>query len=513
MFEFGGGGVAVLDYDGDSWPDLYLTQGCDWPISPNQQRYTDRLFRNLGNGRFEDVTQRASINSNGFGQGIAVGDIDDDGWPDLYIANIGVNRLYRNNGDGTFSDLTTQAGITAAEWTLSTLIADLNGDRFPELYDVNYLGGPAVFSEICYDNDRPIQCFPNQFPGEPDRVYQSIGNGSFRDVSEEAGIALPDGKGMGVVAADFDGSCRISLFIANDTTNNNFFLNQTPSIGGELRFKEQGLPLGLALGETGTAGSCMGIAIGDVNGDERLDLFVTNFRDEANNLYVQGDDLFFDDQIRRSGLRDPGYLLEGWGAQFIDGDQDGWLDLAVANGHLDDYPHSTGITKMPTQFFRNLGHGQFVELPAAEIGPHFQNPRLGRALARLDWNRDGKPDFCITQVTEPFALLTNQTAECGNFLTVHLRGVESSRDAVGTTVTVRVDDLSRSLQLTAGDGYQASNQRYLQFGLAKAELVDELTIEWPSGAKQVFNDVGVNREIICVERQGVLPLGSQGIRH
>ncbi len=506
MFEFGGGGVAVLDYDGDGWPDLYLTQGCDWPVSTRQQQYEDRLFRNLGNGRFADVTQDAGLRSTGFGQGVAAGDLNNDGWPDLYIANIGLNQLYLNNGDGTFTDITEQAGVTGSQWTLSTLIADLNGDSWPELYDVNYLGGAAVFEEICYRDGQPIQCFPNQFPGEQDRVYQSQGDGAFRDVTQQAGIVAPDGKGMGVVAADFDGSRRLSLFIANDGTNNFFFLNQTASPGTELKYSEMALRAGLALSESGTARSCMGIAVGDMNGDDRLDLFVTNFRDEANNLYVQDDDLLFDDRIRSAKLHDPGYRLEGWGAQFLDADLDGWLDLAVANGHLDDYPHSPGIKRMPTQVFRNDGGGRFSELPAKTLGAYFEGTHLGRALARLDWNRDGRPDFCVTHVSTPFALLTNQSQPTGNYLTVYLRGVTSARDAIGTTVSVRVLDRKWSLQLAAGDGFQASNQRHLVFGLGTATQVDELSIQWAGGTDEVFTNVAANREILCIEGRTGPPL-------
>ena len=243
----------------------------------------------------------------------------------------------------------------------------------------------------------------------------------------------------------------------------------------------------------------MGIASGDVNRDGRLDLFITNFRDEANNLYVQGDDLLFDDRIRQSLLHDPGYLMEGWGAQFLDADLDGLLDLAVANGHLDDYPHSPGMNRMPTQFFRNVGAGQFAELTADQLGPHFAATSLGRALARLDWNRDGKPDFCMTHVDVPFSLLTNQSTETGSYLVVQLRGVESARDAIGTTVSLRAGNQVWSQQLTAGDGFQAANQRHLIFGLGAATSVDELTIHWPAGTEQTFQGLDVNSEIVCVE--------------
>lgn len=499
MFEFSGGGVAVLDYDADGWPDLYLTQGCRWPLDPRNEKLSDRLYRNLGNGHFADVTSEAGLQSTGFGQGVCVGDINNDGLPDLYVANIGPNQLYRNNGDGTFTDITAVAGITASQWTVSTLIADLNGDAQPELYDVNYLGGPDVFNKICRREGHPIQCFPTQFPAESDKLFLSLGDGTYRDVSQDSGIVVPDGKGMGIVAADLNGSGQLSLFVANDTTSNFLFVNQTASPNEEPRFVERALLSGLALSESGKAASCMGIAIADVNRDEKLDLFVTNFQDEPNNFYLQSDGLLFNDRIRQSYLHDPGFLMEGWGAQFMDVDADGLLDLVVANGHLDDYPHSDGFNRMPTQVFRNIGRGRFAEVPETSLGPYFEKRYLGRALARLDWNRDGRTDFCVTHVHSPFALLTNQTKQAGHTLVVHLRGTASARDAIGTTVTIGGGDDSWTQQLTAGDGFSASNDRKLMFGLGAADSVDKLTIKWPSGREETFTGLAANTEMLFVE--------------
>lgn len=513
MFEFSGPGVAVLDGDGDGWPDLYFTQGCRWPPDPRQREFTDRLFRNLGNGRFVDITEQAGMVDAGFGQGAAAGDFDNDGFPDLYVGNIGRNQLYRNNGDGTFTDITQAAGIQGEVWTLSTLIADLNGDTHPDLYDVNYLGGPNVFTEDCRRDGKPIQCFPNQFPAEMDRVYKNLGDRRFRDVTNESGIDVPDGKGMGIVAADFDGSRRLSLFISNDTTANFFFVNQgTP--GGEIRFEERGLLSGLAYSASGVSASHMGIAIGDTNGDDRLDVFVTNFQDEANNLYVQEDGLFFSDRIRESNLHDPGYLMEGWGAQFLDGDLDGKMDLVVANGHLDDYPHSPGVNRMPTQFFHNRGAGRFVELPSRQLGSYFEGRYLGRGLARLDWNRDGRPDFCVTHADSPVALLTNETRDCGHYLLVHLRGTASARDAVGARVTLRAGERSWSQQLVAGDGYTASNHRVLMYGLGDTTHLEAIQVEWPSGMTDLIEGsrmegCRVDAELLLIEgRSAILRLES-----
>ena len=500
MFEFSGGGLGVIDYDADGWPDLYLTQGCSWPPDPQQRTHLDRLFRNLGNGRFVDVTDQAGLISPGYGQGVAVGDFDSDGWPDLYVANIGPNQLYRNNGDGTFTDVTESSQIQGTEWTISVLIADLNGDAHPELYDVNYLGGPRVFTEVCYSGGKPIQCFPPQFPGEFDRLAANQGDGTFLDVSQAAGVRLPEGKGMGVVAADFDDSRRLSLFITNDTTPNFLLLNETPSPGAAPRFTEQGLIRGVALSDSGKASSCMGIAAGDPNQDGRIDLFVTNFQDEPNDFFVQGEGCLFEDRIRQSRLYDPGFDKEGWGAQFLDADGDGDDDLVVANGHLDDYPHSVGVTKMPTQVFENVGAGQFAEVPATGLGRYFQTPYLGRAVARLDHNRDGRPDFGITHLHTPFGLLSNRSSTANrHFLTVHLRGTVSSRDAIGTKVTIQTATGSQTRQLMAGDGFQAANQRVIFFGLGDHSEVQQLRVDWVSGSSQVSGPFAADQELIWVQ--------------
>ena len=498
MFEFSGGGAAILDYDGDGWSDLYLTQGCAWPPDPTQQKYRNRLFRNLGNGQFQDVTEQAGLGDNGFGQGVTVGDINNDGFADLYVANIGANRLYQNNGDGTFTDVTSASGLAGAHWTISCLLADLNGDSWPDLYDVNYLSGDDVFTRACTWEGKPTQCSPIDFPSAQDQVYLNRGNGTFQEVTKEAGIVVPNGKGMGVVAADFDGSRRLSLFVANDMTANFFFTNQTSQRGGQLAFKDRAVLGGLGFNEEGHADSCMGIAAGDVNRDGLLDLFVTNFRDEANNFFLQRKGQLFDDVARQSRLREFGFLYEGWGTQFLDGELDGWPDLVVANGHLEI---TDPACRMPTQYFANLGNGQFANLPAAGLGSYFQQVALGRSIALLDWNRDGKEDFLVTHVDSPTALLTNQTEQHGTFLAVQLRGVISSRDAIGTTVRVTAGGQTWSRQLKAGDGFQASNQRQLIFGLGSADQIDSLTISWPAGSDQTFTNLAVDREFLFIEGQ------------
>jgi hypothetical protein len=309
----------------------------------------------------------------------------------------------------------------------------------------------------------------------------------------------PDGKGLGIAVADFDGSRRLSIFVTNDTTANFFFANRTPVRGGPLSFAETALISGLAFDEEGRAQACMGIAVGDPNLDGWPDLFVTNFMREANALYQRQPDGLFQDESRAARLRDPSFNLLGWGAQFLDGESDGLPDLLVLNGHVNDDSESGTPYQMPPQYFHNLAAGKFAEAQADTLGSYFEGRYLGRALVRLDWNRDGLEDACATHLDARAALLTNQTRVHGHHLAVRLVGVASERDAIGATIRVRCGAQRFTKQLTAGDGFQASNQRCLLLGLGKAEQIDELTVSWPAGEDQTFFDVPVDSELIIVE--------------
>ena len=499
MYQFTGGGVAVLDYDADGWPDIYLTQGCRWPHVAGQTEFLDRLFRNRGDGTFEEVAARSLLLEDRFSQGVAAGDFNNDGFADLYVANIGGNRLFVNQGDGTFRDASDEAGIEGAAWTTSCLLADLNGDGLPDLYDVNYVQGPDVFERTCLEGGRPSVCPPTVFEPQPDRFYLNLGDGCFEEQTEEAGLKAAGGNGLGIVAGDFDGSGRLSLFVANDQDANFLFVNQTAKPGSAPQFVERGVLSGLAFDADGKSQACMGVAAGDANGDGRLDLFVTNFYGESNTLYLQDAGGMFADATATSGLRAPSFNMLGFGAQFIDGDLDGIGDLVVANGHIDDFTYRQVPYQMAPQYFRGQGEGKFQELPAAELGEYFQGKFLGRGLARLDWNRDGREDFVVSHLDAPAALVSNASAGSGHFLAVQLRGVGSSRDAIGAEVTLVAGGRRATKWLTAGDGYQASNQRQLVFGLGAGERVETLSIRWPSGLRQEFADLPADQALIFVE--------------
>ncbi len=525
MYEFPGGGVAILDYDLDGWPDIYLTQGAPWPPQETQRTHLDYLARNIDGQSFGDVTAAAAVIEPQFSHGATVGDFNNDGFPDLYIANIGANRLWVNNGDGTFRDVSSQVAGDTEQWTTSCLMADVNGDGLPDLYDVNYVDAPDVFERTCKHADgTPRMCMPFHFPAAPDQLKLNQGDGRFTDATSWAGIEPLEGRGLGIVAGDFDGSGRLSLFIANDTTPNFLLANQMPAgtalgtaAGDERRsdaepgtdagplFVECGVATGLALNANGRAEGCMGIAAGDLNRDGRLDLFIGNFLRESNTLYLQEEGGTFVDATREFGLERPSLDQLAFGTQFLDAELDGDLDLIVANGHVDDVRAYGRPYQMRPQFFENPGAGPLMERDAPDIGDYFAKTYLGRSVARCDWNGDGLEDVVISHLESPAALLTNRSNRAGHFLAVRLVGVESARDAIGATVTVRLaspaDRRNQTLvrQLTAGDGYQSSNQRLLMFGLGQEISVDELQINWPAGRTTIYRNLPVDRLVICVE--------------
>jgi tetratricopeptide (TPR) repeat protein len=505
MFELTGGGIGVLDYDLDGYSDVYFSQGCPWPPSAEGSEYKDQIFRNHAGRRFENVSHLAGLAPGGFGQGVAVGDYNSDGFPDLYLARVGANCLWVNNGDGTFSDVTGEAGLSGDEWTTSCLLADLNGDGHPDLYDVNYLMGENVFERVCrHANGMKIQCLPFDFEGQPDRLWLNSGEGGFVDGTASSLSVIPDGKGLGILAWDAHGTGRLSLLIANDTTPN-FFFTQSLERRDKFHLVEQGLVSGLAFNGQGKAEGCMGIALGDVDANGFLDVHVTNFLAESNTLWLCESPGFYEDKTQETGLREPTLEMLGFGTQFLDANLDGRLELFVANGHVDDLRAIGKPYAMPPQLFQ-WDRSRFQESNPERLGPYFQKNWVGRAVARLDWNRDGLEDLVVGHLFDDAALLTNNTPNPGRFLALKLTGTKSSRDSVGASVQMRIGERTWVQQLTAGDGYQASNSRELVFGAGEAETVDELVIHWPSGRKQPFENVSTNKHWILVEGGRLLEL-------
>ncbi len=505
MFEFTGGGVAILDFDRDGHADVYMPQGCEWPPVEGNGRHLDRLFR-LQGGRYVDSTTQASLFEDRFSQGATIGDYDQDGFQDIYVANTHVNRLWRNMGDGTFEDGTSAAGIDGSLWTTSCLLADLNGDTLPDLVDVNYTVGDDIFSRICDTGGVVRSCSPLVFTSCSDRLWLNSPEGVFTEASKLSGFEGEDGRGLGLVA--YSGSNRsgmLDLFVANDMTKNFSFQNQQTQRGSFPQYQELGILSGLAFDVNGDAQASMGVAAADADGNGLLDFYVTNFYQESNNLYLQQPEGGFIDHAASAGLRSPSLQMLGFGTQFLDANLDGWPDLIVTNGHVDDFRHRGTPYQMRTQFFENAGEGKFTERFAKTLGPFFEREFLGRGLATLDWNRDRKQDVVISYLDAPAAVLTNHTSTKNHAISIQLVGTTVDREAIGTVIEANVGDRRLVSQLTAGDGYMASNERKLILGLRDHDQVERLQVNWTDGTSVVFDGLSADKDYIIVQG-GLAPL-------
>lgn len=498
IFQALGGGVAAVDYDGDHWPDLYFAQGSYWPAQSDLVPVIDKLYRNRGDDRFDEVTLLAGLGDRRFTHGVAVGDVDNDGFADLYLGNAGLNVLYQNCGDGTFREF---AGLLSAEderLTLSTLIADLDGDGAPELFDVSYVAVPEAWSRVCRANGMTHACSPRLMTASHDRLWWNLGDGRFENVSDAAGLGSVTGKGMGVVGLDPAGRGDLHLFVTNDTMPNLYFVNQSRNAGSPPRLENEALVAGLAFNGDGRSFACMGIAADDVDGDGLCDLFVTNFYDEPNTLYRQVAASVFEDATRQFGLYGPSLPVLGFGTQFVDADLDGWPDLVVSNGHIDDHSDRGIPYQMLPHCYRNQSGKRFELSSPRQCGSYFQQPHLGRGMARLDWNRDGADDLAISHLDEPATLLTNRAAPRGRYLAVRLVGTRASRDAHGIAVDVVAGGRKHRRQLVAGGGYVSTNESQLLFGLGEADTIESVTVHWPQGP-QSFSSVRSNQHLLVIE--------------
>lgn len=501
-----GGGVGVLDVDHDGWPDLYFPQGCTWPPGTDGI-HEGQMFRNLRGRSFTNSTAAVGIGDTGFGQGVTVADFDNDGFDDLYMGNIGPNRLYLGNGDGTFTSLTSTESLAGDVWTSSCASGDFNGDSLTDLFVVNYIHGNQVFEKICENENVKVTCSPASFIATADCLLINLGDGRFENQSARSGIQVAHGPGLGVVAAHLNSDDLLDIFVANDLQANFCFLNESTPDNPNCQFRDQAVNLGLAFDRDGKSQACMGVAIGHVNHDAILDLFVTNFVNESNTLYLSQPNGIFLDATAASGLAAPSYPVLGFGTAFLDADLDSRLDLVVANGHIGDHSHFGQQYRMRPQFFANTGTHSvpgFAELPASDVGSYFESELLGRGLAVLDWNRDGNPDFCVSHLDTPVSLLTNETADVGHFLSLRLCGVRSCRDAIGTRIRVIIDGRSSFFELAGGGSYESSSQRFVLCGLGEAAKIDELQIKWPSGATQSYHDLDTRQSLVAIEGRSSL---------
>jgi len=504
LVETMGGGGGFVDYDGDGWLDVYLVSYSTEP-QENGKAVGDALYRNDGDGTFTDVTARAGIRGHRRGQGLAVGDYDDDGWPDLYVTAYGSNVLYRNQGDGTFSDVTARAGVGNSLWGCSATFLDYDRDGRLDLFVSNYLDfePEAEGTYPCRMIDEHPFCTIAKFRGQPSALYHNEGDGTFRDASGPSGIGVLEGKGMGVVAADLDDDGWIDVFQTNDSVPNFLFRNL-----GDGRFRDVALEAEVAFDPSGRTTGAMATDAEDVDGDGRLDLLVTNFNNQGTFLHTNVGGMRFVDRGNTMGLAMPTFTVSSFGARFLDYDNDGRIDLFVAAGH----PFAP-VAKIwpqvrhaePPFLFENDGE-RFRDV-APERGAVLRERFVGRGVAVGDYDNDGDPDVLLLCVGEPPRLLRNDGGNRGRWIGVRLVGTRSGRDAVGANVTVTAGGRSRMRSRVGGASYLTASDPRLLFGLGEAEVVEALEVRWPSGHVDRLSGLQAGRYVTVTEGQSPTSAG------
>jgi len=488
-------GVALLDYDRDGYLDVYVVNGAAIPsLQKDSPKYWNRLYHNNHDGTFTDVTEKAGLAGAGYGMGAAVGDYDNDGWPDIFVANVTGNQLFHNNGDGTFTDVTAKAGVSGGlmdgkkMWSVGAGWFDYNNDGLLDLFVVNYCKWEVNKDPVCSNTGVRGYCHPKYYAPLHNTLYRNNGDGTFTDVSEETGIAKHLGKGMSVSFADYDGDGFMDAFVANDTTANFLFHN----LGGK-KFEEMGVWSGVAYGPYGYALSGMGSDFKDVNNDGLPDIWHTAVEHETFPLYVNQGGGFFSNT--GSGLSIPTVNMSGWSNGIVDFDNDGWKDLFVARANVMDtislvvpgrrYPE-------PNSVFRNLGNGNFEDVSAL-AGPDFQKEAVHRGVAFGDLDNDGRMDAVVTVLGGPIQLFHNISVTNNHWILLNLVGTKSNRMAIGAQVHIVTEDgRSQWNEVTTAVGYASSSDSRVHFGLGANKHIKEIDIRWPSGIKQVIRDVDVD---------------------
>ncbi|WP_182871378.1 FG-GAP-like repeat-containing protein [Rhodopirellula sp. JC639] len=497
LHQLTGGGIAVIDYDLDGYPDVYFTQGGGDAFDADGSK-PNALFRNRPSAEWISVSAEAGTGDLGYGQGVAVADINQDGFPDMILANIGPNVVYQNNGDGTFRRRLMAAVAPKGDWTSSIACGDLSGDHLPEIVEINYIDDPTALSIGCTP-DRDA-CNPSVFRPAVDRAWQVRSDGTVtRWDGCQSMDELPN-YGFGGVIANFDDAHGNDLFIANDTEFNHFWLSGRDSQSGPVTLRESAQIAGCAFGLLGQRQGCMGIAAGDFDRNGRVDLHVTNFWNQAADLYSQESPGVFTNVNAKRGLYEDTRMTVGWGTQAVDFDRNGWLDLPVLNGNLTDHRHRGRAYQMLPQFFRGNAGGFELQNPA---DPYWETPALGRTMAVLDFNRDLKPDLVTNHLDAPAALLENRTAT-ENALQLELIGTTSERDAIGAKVSIAIGDESWVGWVFGGDGLLCTNEQVLDFGLGRYDAIDRIDVSWPSGANQSFSNIKANQRYLVVEGEADL---------
>jgi hypothetical protein len=497
-----GAGCAFLDYDNDGWMDVYLVNSgkCDF-YNPNSP-LRNALYRNNRDGTFTDVTEKAGVAGTGYGQGVAVGDYDGDGFPDMYVTQYGRSILYHNNGDGTFTDVTEKAGVAAPGWASSAVWFDYDNDGRLDLFVCQFVEFSKSKNLPCTSyNNKPGYCVPRLYKPTPSWLFHNNGDGTFTDVSKSSGIGKYLGKAWGVVATDLNNDGKMDLFVANDTTANFLFMNR-----GSGKFEEVGALAGVGFSEMGRPRSGMGVDAADFNQDGWMDLFVANIDHEKYSLYQNNHDGTFDDQAGATGIAAATRLMSGWGLKFFDYDNDGNLDLFLANGNPDDLIETMqkDVTyREPLLLFH--GDGKTLHNVSAESGPIFARNLSARGLAIGDFDNDGAVDVLVSVNDSAPLLLRNTAAKGNHWLGVGLVGRKSNRDAIGARITYQSGDLKRSRTKVGGGSFLSSHDPRVVLGIGKRTKIDWLEVKWPEpgGTTERLTDLPIDKYIVVVEGEGI----------
>jgi enediyne biosynthesis protein E4 len=490
------GGVAAFDYDGDGLTDIYFTNGAALPsLEKSSPKYRNRLYRNLGGFKFKDVTGEAKVQGAGYSMAAAAGDYDNDGHVDLFVAGVGRNILYRNRGNGTFEDVTARAGIKSDAWSIGAVWFDYDNDGLLDLFVVNYVQWSPDFDRFCGDAAGRVRvyCHPRFFKGLPNRLYHNQGDGTFKDVSIESGIASHAGKGMAAAIADYDHDGLMDVFVTNDKMPNFLFRNL-----GKGRFEEVAFEAGVALPDSGAEISSMGTDFRDYNNDGLPDIVSTALSGETFPIFQnRGRGQFADaGYTSRMGIASRAY--SGWGVGVFDFNNDGWKDIFTANAHVNDRVEAFEATqyKQHDSVFLNRGNGTFEDV-SSSAGPEFLATRAHRGCAFADFNNDGRVDAVVTSLGDMPELWENISPEDNTWLILKLAGTKSNRDGMGAEI--RVGDQYN--QMTSAVGYASSSHFGLHFGTGQRKQVDRIEIKWPSGIRQQLTNVRTNQILNVREPQ------------
>ncbi|HWZ96755.1 MAG TPA: CRTAC1 family protein [Candidatus Dormibacteraeota bacterium] len=503
------GGVILIDYDRDGYPDIYFTNAPTVAMAIKGETARGALYHNNHDGTFTDVTEKAGLATPCFAMGGAVGDYNNDGWPDLYLTCLGGNKLFRNNGDGTFTDVTKQAGVGDGRWSTGAAFGDYDGDGFLDLMVTNYvdfhLNDLPGFGSApnCKYRGIDVQCGPRGLKGAGDALFHNNGDGTFTDVSKQAGVNDPNGYyGMSVIFSDFNNVGRPDIYVANDSTPKFLYKNL-----GNGKFQEIGLESGTAVSEDGSEQASMGIAIGDYLHTGRQSLYVTNFSDEYSDLYRNDGDWNFSDVSYKSGVALPSLLYVKWGTVFFDADNDGWLDLVVVGGHV--YPQvdtlpSGARYKEPKVLQLNQKDGTFCDA-SEQAGPAFGIPRVSRGVAAGDLFNTGNVDLVIEDLAGEPMILKNNGIAGKHWVSFELQGTKSNRLAIGARVKIVAGRMTQTEEIHSGGSYLSQNDLRVHFGLNTATKIESVEIRWPSGKIEQLKNVDADKYYAVLEGQGIVP--------